>query len=114
MKVDLKAVIQDYGFGSWTVVLSAVNATDGTPVNELTERNLTIRAVQTPSGWATNDVLKIKSGIHTPTDGIYVFSAGASGNKKLGAGPYTLAIILSGTRDRPSLNGQTIVNGRIA
>lgn len=42
MKADLKAVIQDYGFGSWTVVLSVVNATDGTPIQRLRRRTFNL------------------------------------------------------------------------
>lgn len=113
MKADLVAVARDYGFGSLTIVVSVVNATDGTPITDVGERNFDIRAVQTPSGWATNDVLKIKSGIHNPTGGVYVFSAGNSGNKKLAAGPYTLVITLTGARGRPQVNGQTLAAATI-
>jgi hypothetical protein len=114
MKIDLKASIEDYGFGSWTVVISATNAEDGTPLNDLGDKNFSILAVQTPSGWATSDVMKIKSGVSTPTDGIYIFSAGASGNKKLSPGHYTLAITMAGSKERGiPYRGQTIVSGRI-
>ena len=109
MKVDLTAVIRDYGFGSWTVVLSAVNAEDGTPVTDLTDKSITVMAVQSPNGWATSDVLKINSGLHLPTEGVYVFSAGLPGNKKLSAGPYTLAI----TVKKKGVNGQTLASGHI-
>ena len=110
MKADLKAVINDYGFGSWTVAVSAIREDDGSPITNLQEKNFSIMAVQMPSGWATNQVLEIKSGIHKPTDGIYVFSAGLSGDKELAAGIYTLAITV-GIR---GFKGQTIVSGRIA
>lgn len=113
MKADLKAVVQDYGFGSLTIVVSVINGADGTPIPELTEKNFTIIAVQTPSGWATNDILKIKSGLQVPMPGVYVFSAGMSGNKKLAAGPYTVAITLGGFKGWAPLNGQTVVSGRI-
>ena len=109
MKADLVAVIKDFGFGSWTIVLSAVNADDGTPITELTDKSITVMAVQTPNGWATSDVLKIRSGINKPTDGVYVFSAGLSGNSKLPDGYYTLVI----TVRRRGLNGQTLASGRI-
>jgi len=115
MKADVKAVIRDYGIGSWTVVVSVIDAADGTPLTNLTDKNFSVVAVQSPSGWATNDVLKIKSGLHTPVDGIYVFAAGNTGNKKLASGPYTLAITLTGSKERGvPLNGQTVVDGRIA
>lgn len=115
MKVDLKAEIADYGFGSWTVVISAVDASDGTPMAGLGDKNFSIIAVQSPNGWSTNDVLKIKSGVATPTDGIYIFSAGASGNKKLPAGHYTLAITMTGSKEKGvPYKGQTIASGRIA
>ena len=109
MKADLKAVINDYGFGSWTVVVSAIREDDGSPITNLQEKNFSIMAVQMPSGWATNHVLEINSGIHKPTDGIYVFSAGLK-EKKLEPGIYTLAITV-GIR---GFKGQTIVTGRIA
>jgi len=113
VKVDLKAVVQDYGFGSLTVVVSVVNGADGTPIPDLSETNFSIMAVQSPSGWATSDLLKIKSGLNTPTEGVYVFSVGPSGNKKLAAGPYTIVITLVGSKGWAPLKGQTVVSGRV-
>jgi hypothetical protein len=113
MKVDLKATTRDYGFGL-TVVVSAVNGQDGTPLGGLTDKNFSILAVQTPNGWATSDVMKIKSGLNEPTAGIYIFSIGPSGNKKLSDGPYVLAITMAGSKERGvPYNGQTIVSARV-
>jgi hypothetical protein len=112
MKADLKAVIQDYKTGAWTIVVSVISATDGTPIPELTEKNFSILAVQTPNGWSTSDVLKV-SAVNAPTNGIYVFSARQSGSKNLIPGPYTLAITLGGFKGWAPLNGQTVVSGRL-
>jgi hypothetical protein len=115
MKVDLTASIADYGFGSWTVVISAVNAEDGTPMTGLDDKNFSVLAVQTPNGWSTSDVMKIKSGVASPTDGIYIFAAGPSGNKKISAGHYTLAITMAGSKERGvPYRGQTIASGRVS
>ena len=116
MKADLKAVVQEYG-GSLTIVISVINSADGTPVPDLAEKNFSIMAVQTPSSWAPNapasDVWKVKSGLYTPTEGVYVFMVGPPGNKKLAAGPYTIVISLAGFKGWTPLKGQALASGKI-
>jgi hypothetical protein len=106
MKVDVLAVPRDEGFGM-TLVVSAVNAADGAPLDGLSASNFRVTVIQGPSGWAGGEVLKIDSGIFAPSPGVYAFAVG-EGNSKLKPGSYTLAVAVTGSQGGTALHGQTL------
>jgi hypothetical protein len=106
MKVDVLAIPRDEGFGM-TLVVSTVNAADGTPLEGLSASNFQVTVIQGPSGWAVGEVLKIDSGVYVPSSGVYAFDV-AEAKSKLKPGSYTFAIAVKGTKGRTTLYGQTL------
>lgn len=108
MKVDVTAAARDFGFGM-TVVISAVRASTGKPIDGLVESNFKVVVIQGPSGWSVGDDLTIDGGPFAPTAGVYAVSV-TNGGKKLAPGQYTFAVIVKGTKGKLALAGQTLTS----
>src|SRR5690348_7102289 len=112
MKVDIVAKTRDEGFGL-TIVVSVTHAVDGTPLDGLDASNFDVAVIQSPSGWAVGDTLKISSGLFEPAPGVYAFAVETSGGSKVPAGGYTLAIITQGYKGWAQVHGQTLATASV-
>jgi hypothetical protein len=106
MKVDVLAIPRDEGFGM-TLVVSTVNAADGTPLDGLAASNFQVTVIQGPSGWSVGEGLKIDSGLFESVPGVYAFAI-TEGSSKIKPGSYTLAVAMKGTKGRTAFHGQTL------